>query len=243
MQLIILIAYTFHIISFASLSQNRGFDYSIFENLLQKFVNEDGLVDYEGFRQSKDFSNYLDLISAYDVSNLEINEKLSFYINAYNALTIKNVLINYPINSPRDVKGFFNEKKFKVAGNYLALDELEHKYIIPLNNILPNFGLVCAALSCPKLIRKVYNSETVFKQLEANAEAFLNDKSKNRLDRESGILFLSEIFKWFKKDFEAEFGSLKEAVLYFINTGDKKFLEENDVEIKFIQYNWQLNAQ
>jgi len=103
--------------------------------------------------------------------------------------------------------------------------------------------LVCAAESCPKLLQKAYDGKTVFKQLEQNGKTFLNDLSKNHLDKENEILYLSAIFKWFKKYFEKRYGSLQKAAQYFINESDKKFLKENRVEVKFNKYNWQLNTQ
>jgi hypothetical protein len=142
-----------------------------------------------------------------------------------------------------DVDGFFKQKKFKVAGMELTLDELEHKYVLPIDNVLPHFGLVCAAVSCPKLIRKAYSSKNLLNQLKENAREFLYDGSKNRLDKESKILYLSSIFKWFRKSFEEKFGSLQETAKHFMNESENKFLNENEIEIQFNQYNWKLNSQ
>jgi hypothetical protein len=83
----------------------------------------------------------------------------------------------------------------------------------------------------------------VLNQLEENANEFLNDKSKNRLDKKLNTLYLSSIFKWFKQSFDEEYGSLIETVKYFMNDESKKFLDEKNVEIKFIKYNWKLNSQ
>ncbi len=224
-------------------AQKDEVDHSGFDKLLKENVNEKGLVDYKAFQKNELFENYIKQIGTADISSLSNNYKLAFLINAYNALTIKNVLNHYPIDSPMDVKGFFKEKKFKVAGMELTLDDLEYKQILPINKVLPHFGLVCAAVSCPKLIREAYNGETVINQLEENANLFLNDADKNRLDRQSKILYLSEIFRWFKKSFEKKYGSLIETAKQFLNENEKKFLDKNEVEIKFIQYNWQLNSQ
>jgi hypothetical protein len=234
------------LISFSSefgTAQPDGIDHSVFDKLLKDNVNEKGLIDYKAFQNNKFFEEYLNQIATADISNLSSGEKLAFYINAYNALTIKNVLNHFPIESPMDVEGFFKEKQFKVAGMELTLDKLEYDYVLPINNVLPHFGLVCAAISCPELIRKAYTGKNVFTQLEENAKVFLNDETKNRLDKESKILYLSSIFKWFRKSFEEEYGSLIEIAKHYMNDTDKKFLNENEVEIKFIDYNWKINTQ
>jgi len=103
--------------------------------------------------------------------------------------------------------------------------------------------LVCAAISCPKLIANAYNGKTVFNQLEENAKIFLNDPTKNKLDRANKILYFAEIFKWYKDDFVKKYGSLKETAIHFINESDATFLKENDIEIKYLKYDWQLNKQ
>lgn len=224
-------------------AQSDSFDHSVFDKLLKENVNDKGLVDYQAFKKNKLFDDYIDKISTADLSKIEKPEKLAFLINAYNALTIKNVLDNFPIDSPIKVEGFFKGEKFIVAGMELTLDEIEYNHILPIDKVLPHFGLVCAAVSCPKLIRKAYNGQSVFTMLEENAKAFLNDNNKNRLDRESKTLYLSEIFKWFRKGFEEKYGSLLETTKNFINSDDKNFLENNEVEIKFINYDWQLNSQ
>lgn len=224
-------------------AQNREFDHSKFDALLQKYVDETGMVNYDGFKSNKDFNDYLKSIENADLKNFSDNEKLSFYINAYNANVIKNVLNHLPINSPMDVDGFFNKIKHRIAGKEVTLDELEHKYTLKIEPVLSHFGLVCAAKSCPKLINKAYNSKTVFHQLEENAIIFLNDSEKNRLDKENKILYLSEIFKWFKKSFIKKYGSLKNTAINFLNNDDALFLQKSEVEIKFNKYNWQLNSQ
>lgn len=230
-------------VTFCTYSQNDSFDHSKFDALLNINVDESGIVDYSAFKNNKDFDNYIKSIAEADVSNLSKEDKLAFYLNAYNATVIKNVLAHLPITSPMDVDGFFKKITHKIAGKDITLDELEYDYVMKIEPVLVHFGLVCAAQSCPKLLQKAYDGKTIFKQLEENGKTFLNDPSKNHLDKESKILYLSEIFKWFKKYFEERYGSLQEAAQYFINESDKKFLTENKVEVKFNKYNWHLNTQ
>ncbi len=224
-------------------AQIGDFDHSGFDLILKKYVNEKGFVEYNGISKDKNFYKYLSQLANTDAGKFSNTDKLAFYINAYNAFVIKNVIDNMPINSPMDVEGFFKKKIFNVAGEELTLDEIEYQKVLKINSVLPHFGLVCAAKSCPKLLNHTYEGKTVVSQLCENAKKYLNDTSQNRLDRKNKILYLSELFKWFGKYFEEEYGSLINFVTKFINESDKKFLEENKVKLKFLNYNWELNAQ
>lgn len=224
-------------------SQPSVFDHSKFDVLLKTNVDKNGMVNYPAFVNNKDFDDYIKRIAEADVINLSKDDKLAFYLNAYNATVIKNVIDHLPITSPSDVDGFFKKITHQIAGNEVTLDKFEYDYVMKIEPVLIHFGLVCAAQSCPKLLQKVYDGKTVFQQLEENGKNFLNDRSKNHLDNENKILYLSEIFKWFKKYFEERYGSLQKAAAHFINESDRKFLNKNKVEIKFNKYNWKLNSK
>lgn len=224
-------------------AQSNKFDHSIFDALLKNYVDESGMVNYPAFINNQKFATYLKAIGNADLNKLTNEDKLTFYINAYNATVTKNVLDHLPINSPMDVDGFFSKIKHTIAGKEITLDELEHQFALKIEPVLSHFGLVCAAISCPKLIRTAYKSENVFKQLEENGRVYFNDSDKNRLDRENKILYLSEVFKWFKDSFVKKYGSLKETAIHFMNESDAKYLKENDITIKYMKYNWQLNKQ
>jgi hypothetical protein len=243
MHRIILLIVSLTLFFHCSTTPQANFDHSKFDKLLKKYVDENGMVNYTAFHGNEDFNNYLNNIGNANIDSLSNNDKLAFYINAYNATVIKNVLDHWPIKSPMDVKGFFNKIKHKIAGKEMTLDELEHKYTLKIEPVLSHFGLVCAAKSCPKLIAKAYDGKSVIKQLDENAKVYLNDDENNRMDRENSILYLSEILKWFPDAFEEKYGSLKNTAINFMNEKDKQFLEDNEVEIKFIKYNWQLNSQ
>ncbi len=226
-----------------SIAQSNIFDHSKFDALLKSNVDETGLIDYNAFKDSKEFNEYLKAVKSANIIDLSVEDKLAFYINAYNATVIKNVLDYLPIKSPMDVDGFFNKIKHTIAGKEITLDELEHKYALKIEPTLTHFGLVCAAISCPKIIRAAYEGESVFKQLEENGRIYFNDSDKNRLDRENNILYLSEIFQWFSKSFKKKYGSLTNTAAHFMNDEDRIFLTNNAALVKYLKYNWKLNTQ
>jgi len=153
-------------------SQSSGFDHSKFDALLKANVDENGMVNYSAFKNNKNYDDYIKSIAEADVSNLSKEDKLAFYLNAYNATVIKNVLNHLPISSPMDVDGFFKKIPHKIAGNEITLDKLEYDYVMKVEPVLVHFGLVCAAHSCPKLLHQAYDGKTVFQQLEENEKHF-----------------------------------------------------------------------
>ena len=153
------------------------------------------MVNYPAFINKKKLLTLLKAIENADVSGFTKEEKLAFYINAYNATVIKNVIDHLPINSPMDVDGFFSKIKHTIAGKEITLDELEHQYALNIEHVLSHFGFVCAAGRCTKLIRTIYKGGSVIKQLEENGRIYFNDSYTDRLDKENYILYLSEIFK------------------------------------------------
>ncbi|NOG97867.1 MAG: DUF547 domain-containing protein [Ignavibacteriae bacterium] len=229
------------IVLFADTFAEGIFNHADFDKLLSKFVDENGLVNYEGFKNSAQFEKYLSEIGDANLKGFTEDEKLAFYINAYNALAIKNVLNHSPIKSPMDVERFFKDYKFKVAGEQLSLDEIEYQRIEKIELVLMHFGLVCAAVSCPKLLSEVYHADTVREMLKKNAKVFLSDTTKNQIDSENKVLHLSEIFRWFKPAFEKEYGTLNKAAAQLSNQKNKNIF--NDYKIVFNKYNWKLNKQ
>jgi len=224
-------------------AQSNKFDHSIFDALLSTNVDESGMVNYPAFINNQKFATYLKAIGNADISSFTEEEKLAFYINAYNATVIKNVIEHLPINSPMDVDGFFNKIKHTIVGKEITLDELEHKYALKIEPVLSHFGLVCAAVSCPKLIRTAYEGESVIRLLEENGGVYFNDIDKNRLDKENNILYLSGIFKWFQDSFVKKYGSIKETAIHFMNDDNRAFLKNKEVSVRYLKYSWKLNTQ
>ncbi len=236
--------YKFLLISFllsTVINADGIFNHAAFNKLLSKHVSEEGFVDYKKFVNNSEFESYIEELSKVNLKGFTDKEKLAFYINSYNALTIKNVLSSYPINSPMDVEGFFKKNKFEIAGEQLTLDEIEHEIIGKIEPVLMHFGLVCAAQSCPKLLTKVYHAENVYDQLKENAKLFLTDTTKNKIDRESKTLYLSEIFKWFQSTFDKKYGTINKAAA--VLSGQKNIDEFDGYSIKYKKYNWKLNSQ
>jgi len=221
-----------------------SFDHSLLTAVLQRWV-KDARVDYEGLRSDADLNRYLAALAEAQPDALpQEQERLAFWINAYNACVLKGVVDHYPLDSVRSVKNFFTEPRWRVAGANYSLNQIEND-VIRKRFAEPriHFALVCAASSCPPLQDRAFAGATLEETLERVGRAFLQDPTKNRLDRQAGVLYLSAIFNWYRLDFEKHAGSLQAFVRPYLSAEDAEYLAERSVLIQFLPYDWSLNKQ
>lgn len=161
-------------------------------------------------------------------------EKMAFYINAYNIYVIYIITEKYPINSIMDLgKEIFDKKFVQIENKNYSLNEIEHSILRKnFNEPRIHFALVCGAISCPDIRKELYSAKKLNLQLEDQTKRFLS-QSKGMHNKDN-ILFISSIFDWYKVDF----GNTEENIIYFIKKYQtlKKFKE-----IKYIPYYWDLN--
>jgi len=210
--------------------------------LLQELVTVEGKVNYKGFiKENARLKDYLNLLSSNPPgSNWSKEEQLAYWINAYNAFTVKLIIDNYPlksikaigdglpmINSPWDIKFF------KIGGVDFDLNTIEHE-ILRKQFVEPriHFAINCASFSCPKLRNEAFESLQLESQLEDQTNAFINNPDKNKIDSDNTKL--SKIFSWFESDF------IKVSPLTtFIKKYQPDFNEQNKIE--YLIYSWKLN--
>ncbi len=235
--------------SFRSTAANQSdsivVSHQIWDDLLQRHVDKAGNVNYKGFITSKDsLDSYLDLLSL-QPSSPEWTEdaQLAYWINAYNAFTVKLIVDNYPVESIQDlhptfyipmVRTVWHKEFFKIGGEDMSLDAIEHKILRKqFNEPRIHFAIVCASKSCPKLLNEAFTQDKVRRQLDKQARDFLSDNFRNRLAEKE--VYLSKIFSWFKGDFTKE-GSLIE----FLNKYSSIEISV-DADINYLNYDWSLN--
>ncbi len=204
-------------------------------NLLQKNVTQNGDVNYKSFLTDKaNLQEYLNYLEGYlPAKNWSKNHKLAYYINLYNARTVKLILDNYPTNSIKDINSPWTKKIINIGKNKFSLGNIEHKILRKMNEPRIHFAINCASYSCPKLLNKAYTANNMEKQLIAVTKSFISDKTKNYITKEK--VQLSKIFKWYKNDFTE-----KKSLIDYINQySEIKILP--DIKIDYLDYNWALN--
>ncbi len=223
----------------------KAVDNSLYGELLGKYVKE-GVVDYRGLKSEEGkLDQYLDLLNQTNPDELARNEQLALYINAYNAYTLKLILKNYPVDSIKDIGGWFKgpwKISFcKIGGKTFTLDEIEHEIIRPrFKDPRVHFAVNCASKGCPPLISEPYEASILDQQLDANTRSFLNDPERNRL--EGNKLSVSKIFKWFGEDFGGD------VVAFFLKYAEEDLknrlsAKRDQIKIAYLHYDWSLNGK
>ncbi|MBK8550836.1 MAG: DUF547 domain-containing protein [Ignavibacteria bacterium] len=178
------------------------------DNFFKKYVTE-GKVNYSKVKEDNALDKIVIDLKDFEPYAIDDNwERLAFWINVYNIYTIKLVTDYYPIGSILEIEGISGMNPFEInfiemkAGRKFSLDEIEKKIIIPkYNEPRIHYALVCAAESCPVIIPEAYTMEKLNEQLDRQAGIFINDKEKNFLYKMEDEVFLSMIYKWYRKDF------------------------------------------
>ena len=221
-------------------------DHGIFGRLLKSHV-QNGWVDYRGFKKDeRQLDAYLDQMAQIDPQTLGRNEQMAFYINAYNAWTIKLILENYPgVASIKDLGSFFRspwKKKFvKINGETVTLDHLEHDILRPVfKDPRVHFAVNCASKSCPPLLNEPYSGAALDGQLETAALAFINDPQSNYLKGDT--LYVSRIFKWFGEDFGNDIRKFVQSYARGEFAGRLEG-QGDGLTIRYLDYDWSLNGK
>ena len=217
-------------------TQTDEISHSDFNDLLKKHVTTTGEVDYVGFKSEKaKLNSYTTFLSNNPPKeSWSKNEKLAFWINAYNAFTIKLIVDNYPLKSITDLYDGkpWDQKWIKIGTNTYSLNNIENDIIRPkFKDARIHFAVNCAAKSCPKLMNEAYKTNQLDAQLNKQTEAFINS-SQN--DLTASEIKISKIFDWYAIDFGNVVDFLNNYSNTEINSG---------AQISYKEYDWALNKE
>jgi hypothetical protein len=227
------------------------FDHSKFDQILQTYVNDQGLVDYNGIAGDQTFKSYMESLKLANLGSTSSDEQLAFWINAYNAVTIDKVIKWRPKKSVREtlIPGVWTSTKFfttaehTVAGKRLSQDDIEHEILRrQFKDPRIHFAIICASSSCPPLPRFAYTGKDVQTKLEEETRKYINSERGTRIDFAENTLYLSKLFDWFSGDFESKSGSVMNFLKPYLEEKTSVFLERGP-KIDYIHYDWSLNAQ
>ena len=203
--------------------------------LLQKHVTKTGKVNYKGFREDADqLKAYIkSLGKQIPTKSWTKDEKLAYWINAYNAMTVDLILKNYPLESIKEIDNPWKQELWTLEGKEYDLNTIEHKILRKMNEPRMHFAINCASFSCPPLLNKAFTAENMDAQLTQVTKTFLADSKRNTIAQNK--VEISKIFKWFSSDFK-ENGSL----IDFLNKYSSVKINK-DADIDYKDYNWSLN--
>jgi len=204
------------------------------DQFLQSHVTK-GFVDYKKATANRsELASLSKSISTFDVSSLSDDQKIAFYINAYNITVIDAVVASYPLPSVMEIGGFFDRKKHTIAGESITLNHLEKNILLKqFPDARYHFVLVCGAVDCPQISNRAITASGLNDQLNAATNEALN--ADYFIRAKDGKVGISQIFKWY----QADFGGSKSSAIDFINKYRDSKISGSDTY--FYDYNWSLN--
>ena len=231
----------------ASLNQNlRG--------IIDRYQDSHGKILYFALMADKRMVEYAETLSDFDMSTLTTREaKLAFWINNYNALSIYGVVKKLEKDPDFAIKGnkscfgrvrFFAVQKFNVGGKEYTLKTIEDNIRKDFEDPRIHFALNCSSLGCPLLKDGLYSADNIDKELDAATRLYLSSQEGLRLDKKVDILYVSMIFKWYKKDFEATGEKVIDYIREYAPNHIREFIDDKrgKVKLKNMQYDWTLNV-
>ncbi|MDF1660461.1 MAG: DUF547 domain-containing protein [Planctomycetota bacterium] len=245
------------------IEEAKTFSHELWNQVLTKYC-KGGFVDYEALKTDrKALDNYLELLSKYNPKKTPDyfktrEEKLAYWMNAYNALVFQNVTNRYAadFNVLAVQKNFFYQDTFNLGGDRYNLYDIENKIVREeYKDPRIHFALNCASFSCPRLPEYAFTAKDLEKQLEAETKKFLNELRNCEIDAKKGVVTVSKLFEWYQKDFLdwPDFPAVKTAssteakIVAYINhyraAKDKIPARSDGWTVEFREYNWKLNKQ
>jgi len=205
------------------------------EILLQKHVSPEGKVNYIGFKKDLvSLDSYLAYLGANPVEkSWSGNEEMAYWINLYNASTIKLILDHYPLSSIMKIQGgkAWDTKWIKSGSKTYSLNNIENDILRPkFKDARIHFAVNCAAKSCPPLLNRAWTLSRVERYFEQQANKFINNPAYNQIAADE--IRISQIFEWYA----ADFGN----IIDYLNEYSKVKINSN-AKVSYIPYDWALN--
>ena len=228
-------------------------DHSAWNDFLLRYVlpgpEDSTRVRYAGVTHADRaaLDRYLGALGEISISNHSRDEQLAYWINLYNALTVKVVLDHYPVTSIRDIKispglfaiGPWEKKLITIEGETISLNDIEHRIIRPIwRDARVHYALNCASIGCPRLATSAYVGASLDGRLTQAAITFINSSSGVRAT--NGQVTASRIYDWFYSDFGGSDSAVLDHILGYLNA-EKRAVIQLIGKIHDVDYDWRLN--
>jgi hypothetical protein len=226
-------------ISFATPSSKvYNVSHDAFDALLKKHVSSTGQVNYTGFKQDyNQLDRYVKQLQGNSPTSKWSKEaQMAYWINLYNAFTIKTIVENYPVSSILKIDGgkVWDKRTIKIGKSYLTLNQIEkEKLLKQFKEPRVHFAVNCAAKSCPPLMNRAWTAQNLYASFDKQAKAFINNTRFNKLS--SNSVQISKIFEWYAGDF----GGKAQLVAYLKKYSKTRI--NSRAKVSFLEYNWDLN--
>ncbi|MHA2223413.1 MAG: DUF547 domain-containing protein, partial [Candidatus Thorarchaeota archaeon] len=224
------------------------------KSIIDRYRDPQGNVNYFALMADKSMVDFAEALADFDLSTLKTREeKLAFWINSYNALSIYGVVKKLKKDPDFASKGnkswfgrvrFFALQKFKVGGDEYSLKTIEDNIRKDFDDPRIHFALNCSSLGCPLLKDGFYSAENIETELDAATKLYLSSSEGLRVDKDKNVMYASKIFKWYAKDFEKTGKKVIDFIHEYAPAHIREFMDERDGKYKrkYIEYDWSLNV-
>ncbi|MGB9620177.1 MAG: DUF547 domain-containing protein, partial [Armatimonadota bacterium] len=227
-------------------------DHSVWDRLLKKYVDQNGMVNYAAWKASEAdrtaLKQYLAVLSQADTEARTSREgMLAFWINAYNALTVYGILGVYPTSSIRNhtskLFGYniWEDLLLPVGGKKYSLNDIEHNILRKLGEPRIHFAIVCASIGCPRLRNEAYTPAKLEEQLADNTRDFFSRRKNLQVDAAARAIRVSSILKWFGSDFGPTPQAALASLLDYMPPDTKQVISSGNFSVSYLDYDWSLN--
>ena len=210
------------------------------------------LVDYPKLQvnpaDQERLERYIAYLEGLDPRRFARDEQMAYWINLYNAVTVKVVLGEYPVDSIKNIHegvipwtGPWGDIHTSAAGQPLTLDNIEHDILRPIwRDPRIHYAVNCASMGCPNLQPEVYTGENLERLLEQGAREYINHpRGAELLDEAFGVV--SSIYFWFPEDFGNSEAGVLEHLRKYAEGELAEMLQDFDGSLDH-EYDWSLNA-
>lgn len=226
-------------------ASRESIDHRPWERILRSFVKqgEDGInrVAYGRINDAAKaaLAGYVKTLAMTPISKYGRKEQRAFWINLYNALTVKLIAGAYPVESIRDLDSPWDTKSVEVEGVALSLNDIEHRILRPIwRDPRIHYAVNCASIGCPNLFPVAFTGRNTGQLLELAAHGYINHPRGARV--KDGRLIVSKVYGWFQKDFG---GSEAGVIAHLRQYAEPALLDalKTQTGIDDYEYDWGLN--
>lgn len=241
----------------------KSYDHSKWDAFLKKYVNAKGEVDFAAAHQDRslldEYVSQIEKVNEASFIEWPREEHIAYWINAYHAMAVKTVLDHYPVKSLQEIASAWDSRILKLRRESYSLNDIRNNELIKrFRDEKIHFALSTFSKSGPALLNEAYTGPKLEGQLYMAARRFVNDDEKNQIQPGGKKIFISKFFKWYGADFKfnfsnpdqdekagtrEEFSILSFLAYYLEDTNKAEFLQEGHYKIKYLPFDWSLNAQ
>lgn len=229
-------------------------DHSSWDVFLKKYLvteHQSGINRVRYADVAKDdqqhLESYLVQLQMVQVTNLSRQEQKAYWINLYNALTVKVILDHYPVKSITEIdispglfsNGPWDAKLLQIEGEKVSLNDIEHRILRPIfkDNRL-HYALNCASIGCPNLQPVAFTAANTEELLEKGAREYINSPRGAQFVNKK--LQVSGIYKWFQEDFAGSETGVITHLQHYAQGSLAEQLKSYKKGLRF-DYDWRLN--